>query len=325
MKREAFELMDEKVLPGRKKVLEIPVARLPTGTWLSMPVTVLHGSADGPRLWLSAAIHGDELNGVEIVNSIMREVDVKALSGTIIAVPVVNVFGFVSESRYLPDGRDLNRSFPGSRRGSLAARLAELFMRHIVDGSDVGIDFHTGTSHRTNLPQIRADLEDKRTRRFAKVFGAPVMLHARTRDGSLREAAARKGLTTLLFEGGEAQRFEDSVIQAGVDGAFRVMADLKMVEKTRRARRTIWAENANWIRARRAGLLRCRAEIGDVVEAGQVLATISDVRGGRSSSVKSPGDGIVVGMTKSPIVTQGDALFNIAEIRSGARTKTIAK
>lgn len=178
------------------------------------------------------------------------------------------------------------------------------------------LDFHTGTSHRTNLPQIRADLEDKRTLRFAKVFGAPVMLHARTRDGSLREAAARKGLTTLLFEGGEAQRFEDSVIEAGVDGAFRVMADLKMVNKTRRARRTIWTENATWLRARRAGLLRCHADVGDIVEAGQVLATISDVRGGRTSKVKSRGDGIIVGMTKSPIVTQGDALFNVAEIRT---------
>jgi len=315
VKRTAFELNGQKILPGRKKVLEIPVARLPTGTWLSMPVTVFHGKIDGPRVWLSAAIHGDELNGVEIVNSVMRGLDVKALRGTVVAVPVVNVFGFVNQSRYLPDGRDLNRSFPGSKRGSLAARLADLFMRHIVEGSDVGMDFHTGTSNRTNLPQIRADLEDKRTRRLAKVFGAPVMLHARTRDGSLREAAAGKGMTTLLFEGGEGQRFEDSVIQAGVDGALRVMGALEMIDDVPRGRRTVLAENAKWIRARRAGLMRCRAGLGDRVESGQVLATISDVRGGRSSSVKAATDGIVVGMTQIPIVTQGDALFNIAEIR----------
>lgn len=315
MKRAAFELNGEKVLPGRKHTMEIPVARLPTGTWLSMPVTVFHGKTDGPQVWISAAIHGDELNGVEIVNSIMRGLDVKSLRGTVVAVPVVNVFGFVNQSRYLPDGRDLNRSFPGSKRGSLAARLADLFMRHIVEGSDVGMDFHTGTANRTNVPQIRADLEDKRTKRLAKVFGAPVMLHARTRDGSLREAAARKGITALLFEGGEALRFEDSVIAAGVDGALRVMGSLDMIDEVPRGRRTILTENARWIRARRAGLVRCRVGLGDRVEAGQVLATISDVRGGRSSSVKAPSDGIVVGMSKMPIVTQGDALFNVAEIR----------
>ena len=315
MKRAAFELNGEKVLPGRKHTMEIPVARLPTGTWLSMPVTVFHGKTDGPQVWISAAIHGDELNGVEIVNSIMRGLDVKSLRGTVVAVPVVNVFGFVNQSRYLPDGRDLNRSFPGSKRGSLAARLADLFMRHIVEGSDVGMDFHTGTANRTNVPQIRADLEDKRTKRLAKVFGAPVMLHARTRDGSLREAAARKGITALLFEGGEALRFEDSVIAAGVDGALRVMGSLDMIDEVPRGRRTILTENARWIRARRACLVRCRVGLGDRVEAGQVLATISDVRGGRSSSVKAPSDGIVVGMSKMPIVTQGDALFNVAEIR----------
>ena len=295
--------------------MEIPVARLPTGTWLSMPVTVFHGRAEGPRVWLSAAIHGDELNGVEIVNSVMRELDVKALRGTVVAVPVVNVFGFINQSRYLPDGRDLNRSFPGSKRGSLAARLAELFIRHIVEGSDVGIDFHSGTANRTNLPQIRADLEDKQTRRLAKVFGAPVMLHARTRDGSLREGAARKGITTLLFEGGESHRFEDSVIQAGVDGAMRVMSALDMIDGSTRRKKTTWAENAKWVRSRRAGLVRAQVGLGDVVELGQVLATISDVRGGRSTVIKSTTSGIVVGMTKIPIVTQGDALFNVAEIK----------
>jgi predicted deacylase len=222
----------------------------------------------------------------------------------------------VQQSRYLPDGRDLNRSFPGSKRGSLAARQAELFMRHIVEGSDVGIDFHTGTSNRTNVPQIRADLEDLQTRKLAKKFGAPVMLHARTRDGSLREAAARKGITALLFEGGEALRFEDSVIQAGVDGAQRVMAALDMIDSSPRRRPTVWAENATWIRSRRAGLARLEAGLGDVVEAGQVLGKISDVRGGRSSTVKATSGGIVVGITQSPIVTQGDPLFNIASIKA---------
>jgi len=316
MKKASFELNGQKILAGRKKSMEIPVARLPTGTWLSMPVTVFHGIADGPRLWLSAAIHGDELNGVEIVNSVMRGLDAKSLRGTVVAVPVVNVFGFVQQSRYLPDGRDLNRSFPGSKRGSLAARQAELFMRHIVEGSDVGIDFHTGTSNRTNLPQIRADLEHLRTRKLAKSFGAPVMLNARTRDRSLREAAAREGVTALLFEGGEALRFEDSVIQAGVDGTKRVMRELDMIDKSPRQRATVWAENAKWIRSRRAGLVRFQAGLGDTVEVGQVLAKISDMRGGRSSVVKAASGGIVIGITQTPIVTQGDPLFNIASIKT---------
>lgn len=218
----------EAVPPGRRRELELPVARLPTDTWLSIPVVVLNGRAPGPTVWLSGAVHGDEINGVEIVRRLARTLDPRRLAGTVIAVPVVNVFGFVNESRSFPDRRDLNRSFPGSTRGSLAARLAHLFMQEVVSRSDDGIDFHTATDHRTNLPQLRCDLDDPETRRCAVAFGAPMTLHSRLRDGSLREAATSRGIPVLLYEGGEPVRFNEWAIRAGVDGALRVLQELGM-------------------------------------------------------------------------------------------------
>jgi predicted deacylase len=180
---------DTLVQPGSTGRVDLPVARLPTQTHLSLPVAIIHGARPGPTLWLSAALHGDEIGGVEIIRRVLSRVSAPRLDGSLIAVPIVNVFGFISQSRYLPDRRDLNRSFPGSARGSLAARLAHLFMTEVVKQCTHGIDLHTGSSHRRNLPQIRADLDDPDTRRIATAFGATVMIHSRVRDGSLREAA----------------------------------------------------------------------------------------------------------------------------------------
>ncbi|MFW6198438.1 MAG: M14 family metallopeptidase, partial [Acidobacteriota bacterium] len=168
MKVEVFEIGGERVAPGETRRLDLPVARLPTQQMLSLPVKVLHGSRPGPRLWLSAAIHGDEVNGVEIIRRVLDAVRPEELAGTVVAVPIVNVFGFVQQSRYLPDRRDLNRSFPGSRRGSLAARLARLFLTEVVERCSHGIDLHTGSLHRSNLPQVRGDLDDPETRRCAE-------------------------------------------------------------------------------------------------------------------------------------------------------------
>ena len=193
-----IEIAKENVPPGKSRHIDIPVSRLPTQTLLSLPVKVVNGIQPGAKLWLSAAIHGDELNGVEIIRQVLDRIDAQKLRGTLITVPIVNVFGFIDQSRYLPDRRDLNRSFPGSETGSLASRLANLFLREVVDKSTHGIDLHTAAIHRTNLPQIRCNLKDGETYNFAKAFNAPIMLHSDTRDGSLRRAATKKGIPVLL-------------------------------------------------------------------------------------------------------------------------------
>ena len=215
MEDNIIEIAKEIVRPGEFRRLDLPVSRLATQTLLSLPVTVVNGIEPGPKLWLSAAIHGDEINGVEIISQLLAKIQPDKLRGTIIAVSIVNVFGFIEQSRYLPDRRDLNRSFPGSEKGSLASRLANLFMREVVAHSTHGIDLHTAAVHRLNLPQIRANLEDEATYRCAKAFGAPLMMHATTRDGSLRQAATKKGIPVLLYEGGGSTAFRSLCDRCG--------------------------------------------------------------------------------------------------------------
>ena len=307
------------VAPGKHRRFDLPVARLPTGTWLSLPVSVVNGRFDGPMIWLSSTIHGDEINGIEIIRRVMKRLDARSLKGAVIAVPIVNVFGFINESRYLPDRRDLNRSFPGSPRGSLAARLAHLFITEIAQPCDIGLDFHTGSLHRTNLPQIRANLEDPETRRLSEAFGAPIMIHAKTRDGSLREVAARDGTKVLLFEGGEPQRFNEDVIEAGIAGTLRVMHELDMrdLEGDEEHASSVEATSSAWVRARRGGIFRLRVRLGEKVTAGQQIGFVSDAFGEKPVRIRSPFAGMVIGHTLDPLTSQGDGLVHIAELAEG--------
>jgi predicted deacylase len=308
----------ETVPAGRRRQIEIPVARLPTGTWVSLPVQVVNGRLEGPRLWVSAAIHGDELNGVEIVRQVLQALDPRKLRGTVIAVPIVNVFGFLNQSRYLPDRRDLNRCFPGSPRGSTASRLAHLFMQEVVAQCEVGVDLHTASLDRRNLPQIRADLEDPETRRYADAFGAPIMLHSRLRDGSLREAAARQGVPTLVYEGGAARRFDRDAIATGFRGVLRLMACLDMWETADEADRdgSVVATGSRWVRAGRSGLLQLSVGLGDWVQRGQALGAISNTFGDQRLTVRAPKDGLVIGMQQNPQVNRGDAVLHLATVES---------
>ena len=315
---ESIEIAGETILGGERRRLELPVARLPTQTMLSLPVTVINGTEAGPRLWLSAAIHGDELNGVEIIRQILEQVQPQLLRGTLIAVPIVNVFGLIEQSRYLPDRRDLNRSFPGSATGSLAARLAHLFMSEIVTHSTHGIDLHTAAVPRTNLPQIRANLQDPDTYRCAKVFGAPIIMHATTRDGSLRQAATQRGIPVLLYEGGEALRFDRSAIRVGVEGIMRVMAYLGMYQfplvPAPPAAVEVW--KSKWVRASRSGIFRLEVSLGEQVEKKQLLGIIADAFGETSLKVRATVKGIVIAHTHNPLVNQGDAIVHLAMLES---------
>lgn len=302
-----------RVRAGISKEVEIPITRLVTGADVSLPVQVVHGREDGPVVWVNAAIHGDEVAGVEVIRRVLSVLSAKTLRGTVLAVPVVNVLGFMAGDRYLPDRRDLNRSFPGSRRGSLAGRIAHLFMHEVVDKCSVGIDLHTGADRRTNLPQIRADLDDSQTLRLAEAFGAPVMLHAKLRDGSLRQAARDRGATVLLYEGGEAWRFDDFAIDAGVAGVLRVLASLDMIGPVPVAdRKSVACSESSWVRARGTGVLQWEVELGERVETGQRLGGLSDTFGRRVRLVHADRTGIVVGLNRAPLVNSGDALVHLA-------------
>lgn len=312
---EPVEIGGRVLAPGRRSTFEIPVARLPTDTWLSLPIVAVNGRRPGPRLFLSAAVHGDELNGVEIIRRVTATLDARSLAGFVVAVPIVNVFGFVNESRYLPDRRDLNRSFPGSPRGPLASRMAHLLMTEVVARCDYGIDLHTGSWHRTNLPQVRADLRDPECRRCAEAFGAPVMLHSRVRDGSLRQSATAAGCHVILYEGGEANRFDPGPIEAGVAGVLRVMRELGMRDAplAEPPGTPLASGRSHWVRARRGGILRLQTELGATIEARQELGVISDAFGAALARVRARADGLVIGHTRKPLVNQGDALVHVAE------------
>jgi len=309
-----IQVAGTRVEPGERAQIEIPVARLPAmQTFTMLPVEVVHGARTGPRLWLSAAIHGDELNGVEVIRRVLERVEPSRLRGTLLAAPIVNAFGLISQSRYLPDRRDLNRCFPGSPRGSLASRLAYIFMQEIVRRSTHGIDLHTGSDHRTNLPQVRADLRDEETRRAAEAFGAPVVIQAATRDGSLRDAASRLGIPTLLYEGGEPLRFDREAIETGVTGVMRVMGSLGMVaSRDVKARPHVTATRTTWVRARGSGICRLEVALGDRVTKKQRLAVISDPFGRMNVVVSAPSDGLVIGHSLNPLVRQGDGVLHLA-------------
>jgi predicted deacylase len=315
------EIAGTSVAAGRRQLVEVPVARLPTATRLNLPIMVLNGQKPGPRLWLSAVVHGDELNGLEIIRRVLEVLRPRRLAGTLLAVPVVNVFGMVTETRYLPDRRDLNRSFPGSAKGSLAAQLANLFMTNVVAACDMGIDLHTGSEHRFNLPQIRGDLEDPTTLRLAQAFGAPVSIHSPLRDGSLREACRRRGIPAVVYEGGEADRFNETAIGAGVDGVLRVLADLGMRtgDPAPPSASTVVVRLTHWVRARRTGILRSTVRAGQRVAKGDVLGIIADAVGDSRATMKAPFGAVVIGHTQHPLVNRGDALWHLADLDPGAK------
>ena len=311
-----FTINGTHVAPGTRTTIELPAGRLYTHTPMTIPVHVVNGKRGGPRLFLSAAIHGDEINGVEIIRRVLTLPALKRLKGTLIAVPIVNVHGLLSHSRYLPDRRDLNRSFPGSEKGSLAARIAHLFMEEIVCQSTHGIDLHTGAVHRTNLPQIRANLDDEETERLARAFNVPVIISSNLRDGSLREAAAEHGIPMLLYEAGEALRFDEMAIRAGVKGIVNVMRSLGMLPPSRGTSKSykepVVARSSSWVRASDSGILRALIPLGGRVSKGTLLGVVSDPFGEKEAQITSPYSGIIIGKTNLPLVNEGDALYHIA-------------
>ncbi len=305
---------------GTRCVVDLNLPGFYTHTPIPMPVHVIHGRQEGPRVFISAAIHGDELNGVEIIRRLLKRPSLKKLRGTLYVIPVVNVYGVIHHSRYLPDGRDLNRTFPGSERGSLAARLAHQFMCEIVAQCTHGIDLHTGANYRSNLPQIRAKLDDKETESLARAFGVPVLLNSDLRDGSLRQAAAECGVRMLLYEAGESLRFDEVSIRAGVNGIMNVLGALGMVKSKAKTKREMSepfiARSSTWVRAPQSGVLCSRIRNGTRVKKNHVLGLVADPFSDQETEIIAHAEGLIIGRTNIPLVNEGEALFHIARFES---------
>lgn len=319
--RQPFEIGGVSVAPGTRATIELPFSVLFDHTPMTLTVRVVHGRRPGPVLLVCGAVHGDEINGVEIIRRVLNLSGLRRLRGTLIAVPVVNTFGFINQSRYLPDRRDLNRSFPGSARGSLTSQLAHLFSTEVVARCTHGIDLHTGAIHRTNFPQIRGNLADPKVREMAQAFDVPLLLNAKVREGSLRGVGTSLGIPFIVYEAGEALRYDRLSIRAGFRGIVNVMRYLDMLPPSRRTRDadkisaiSAIAQTSTWIRAPAGGLLREPARLGSLIEPGARLGIVSDPLGDEEADVISDVGGIVIGRTNLPVVNQGDGLFNIARV-----------
>ncbi len=311
-----MEIGGTSIEPGRVHEIRIKLSESYGSTAVYMPITVVRGVMPGPTVYMTAAVHGDEINGVEIVRQLTYTLDPERLRGTVISVPIVNVPGFNNRSRYLPDGRDLNRTFPGTPHGSQTSRIASTLFQEIVQKSQYGIDFHTATAGRRNMPHIRADVEHAETRRIARAFGANVILHGKGRKGSLRKEAVKTGVASIAFEAGEADRFEAEAVERGIQGAFNVLAELRMLEDWRKVEPPyqVIVKTGEWVRADRGGIVNVLPHPGDLVYAGDEIGVISNPYGRELTGIKAPFTGLVVGLTVNPLVNPGSPVCHLVKL-----------
>jgi predicted deacylase len=321
---EDLELGGVKIALGETAELELQVSERASGTPVSLAVKVVRASHTGPTVLVTGAVHGDEINGTGVVRALIRETPAGIQSGSLIMVPVVNLLGFERRARYLPDRRDLNRCFPGSATGSLSARYAHEVFDQLIGVSDYCIDVHTGAVQRTNFPNIRADLSDPRVEGIARAFGTELIVDQQGPVGSLRRAATDDGCATVVLEAGEVWKMEPAVVDIGVRGVHNVLIALGMSEgEVVRPSYQAVVEGTKWIRAEHGGLLDFHVAPGEVVSAGQRLATTTDLLGRERGAMMSPGPGVVMGMTTLPVVTPGAPVCNLGLV--GTRRKEIEK
>jgi predicted deacylase len=300
---------------GAVEQILLKVSEYYTATPVNVPVTVIRGTRRGPVVFLTAAIHGDELNGVEIVRRIMTGVVPEQLRGTLICAPVVNRMGFLNHTRYLPGRRDLNRCFPGRPDGSTAARIAHALFSEIVLRSKHGIDLHTASLGRTNLPHVRADMSQSGVRRIARAFGTEIIVDTPGVRRSLRAAATRAGVPTIIFEAGETFRFQRNMVTRGVSGVRNVLVTLRMLEGTRKQPRfRVVVKRSEWVRSTRGGIGDILVRPGEIVYEGDRIASITNPLGREVSLVRAPLTGLVIGITTVPMVNPGDPICHVAKL-----------
>jgi hypothetical protein len=309
-----FTIDNTEIKRGERLRINIDMGSIYDFTDVKMPVEVIRGKKDGPTLFVSSTIHGDEINGIEITRRLLSNKALKNIYGMLIVIPIVNIFGFNDRSRYLPDRRDLNRCFPGIKNGSLASQLAYKFMREIVLKSDFGIDLHTGAFHRCNFPQIRANVSNEQTLKMAQAFGAPVIINSNLRDGSLRAAVMQADIPMILFEAGEALRFDENSIKIGVEGILNVMKEIGMIrsQKKFRHKKAFIARSSSWLRAPHSGLNTPRIKLGSLVRKSDIISEIANPLGDHKTLVRAHETGVIIGMSLLPLANKGDALFHIA-------------
>ncbi|MEX2600679.1 MAG: succinylglutamate desuccinylase/aspartoacylase family protein [Balneolaceae bacterium] len=303
---------DQKIAPGESADVNLTIAKLPTYTSIDLPVRVIRAKTDGPVLMLTGGLHGDEINGIEIIRRMLYRELLTPEIGTVIALPIVNIYGFIQNVRGVPDGKDINRSFPGNKNGSLANQVAYTLMQEIIPQIDIGLDFHTGGASRSNFPQLRCTLDSDVNRDIARAFAPPVVLHSGLIDKSFRKAAAKKGKHILVYETGESLRLDEKGIQEGIDGTLRVMKYLGMKSRSLPAGKTEVYSKSSWIRARSAGLFQPRISLGDHIKKRHLLGKITDPFGFESIRIISRYEGRVIGLNHSPVVHKGDALMHVA-------------
>ncbi len=316
MKKNTLLIGGRRIRPGERTQVYLDIPALFDNAPMNISLEVIRGLEPGPVLFVSAAIHGDELNGTEACHRLIKSPQMKNIKGTVIIAPILNIYGFNNKSRYLPDRRDLNRCFPGNPTGSLGSRLADIVMKEIVVHCTHVIDIHTGSLHRTNIPQIRANFQGKGAKvmkELARSFGAPVMVHSNVRDGSFREAVLQQGVPMLLFEGGEAMRFEEPIIKSIVRGVHSTMRALGMLApaKLDTQKDCLFAHKMSWIRAPHSGIFLLKKKLGSVVKEGELVARIKGPLGENLADVHTPYDGVIIGATLIPQVMAGEGLINI--------------
>jgi len=300
------------IRPGEALRLNFVVARLPTGTLIDMPVFVNRSKKAGPCLLLIGGMHGDEINGVEIMRRILVNKSFRPERGTVISIPILNIFGFINFSREVTSGKDINRSFPGSKRGSLASQAAYNLMNEVIPIIDYGIDFHTGGLRINNYPQIRTVMSDSTNSALANAFAPPFILNARLRDKSLRKEATKIKKPILVYEGGESLRLRKNAIDIGIAGTLRVMKHLGMISEAPESLYTpIQIAKSTWVRARISGMYHSMARNGTFVQKGETLGLISEPYGGYQYPLKCPSDGYIIAINNNPIVNRGDALIHL--------------
>jgi len=299
------------VAPGQNKLLRIEIGRLPTGTLIDIPVHVFNSKKAGPTVLVQAGLHGDEINGVETLRRMLENKDFAISKGAVIVVPILNVFGFIHFSRDVPDGKDVNRSFPGTRTGSLASRIAYHYTQEILPQIDFGLDLHTGGGQRSNFPQIRYTKEDKMSLELARMFNAPFSFAANLISGSFRKAAYKMGKPIAVFEAGESMRFQEEAIEIGIKGVKNVLSGLEMLPKRTNEIISKELNSRRWLRAPRAGMFIPEIKNGSEIRKGQLLGMVTDTFAKKHKKIKAPFDGYIICINHQAVVNQGDALFHI--------------
>jgi predicted deacylase len=301
---------------GSTKKIDVNIAKLPSHSAIDISITVSRSMHPGPVVLLSGGLHGDEINGSEIVRRMIDSDRHMPDIGTVICIPIINVYGFIHFSRYVPDGKDVNRSFPGNKNGSLASRVAYYLTKDILPLIDVGIDFHTGGADRTNYPQVRCMMKDEENTTLAGVFHAPFTLDSKFRPKSFRQTANKLGKRILVYEGGESSRFDEFAIEEGISGALRIMHHLGMTQKCPKASYdNVVIHSSSWVRSKKSGIFLSSVKSGQLVKKNQVLGTINDPFGGFSNKINATASGYVIGLNNNPIVHQGDALVHIGIVK----------